>query len=129
MIEKIELSEALGALEASTGFTSVYGNGSSGTPARISKNNMASALMGVNQRTITSQDWNTITAPGLYAVLGMTGDNKPNSYNYGLLEVIAVGNIIIQRYYPDATTGNQVCYRTKYGSYEWRSWYYFAFTE
>lgn len=85
--------------------------------------------MGCSQQTITNQDWNTITNPGLYYVTGMTGDNKPKSYNYGILEVIVFGNIILQRYYPDVNNvTNLICYRTSYGIYGWRKWLYLALT-
>ena len=105
----------------------VYAEDASGNQVRASMATMGKTLWGQNQANVTTQDWDTLTTPGLYAVSNATGANKPTSYNYGLLEVCSAGSIIIQRYYPDGT-GRECCYRSIFGTQGWRPWRYFAFT-
>ena len=83
----------------------VYAEDASGNQVRASMATMGKTLWGQNQANVTTQDWDTLTTPGLYAVSNATGANKPNSYNYGLLEVCSAGSIIIQ------THGGHPCLR------------------
>ena len=110
----------------SPSFSSIYAEDSSGNQNKVSKANLADELWGYNRESVISQDWDTLTIPGLYNVTNASGNNKPNSYMYGILEVNALGAIVLQRYYPDGT-GQKCCYRTKYGSQGWRPWRYYAF--
>lgn len=120
--------KAMNEFNTGTSARYAYVEDSNGNQVRASMATLGKTLWGQNQTNVTTQDWNTLTGPGLYAVSNATGSNRPtNSYNYGLLEVIAAVGIIVQRYYPDGT-GKECCYRTKFSAQEWRPWRYFAYS-
>ena len=55
----------------------VYAEDASGNQSKVSKANVADELWGYSRATVSSQDWNTLTTPGLYNVSNATGSNKP----------------------------------------------------
>ena len=119
MIEKITLSEFLANLESATDFSSVFANSSSGTPIRVSKSDLVRDLMGCYIGTVTSQDWNDLTSPGIYFVTGATGDNKPTISSYGILIILKADVFISQTFIADYNAG--IAYRMNLRG-SWRSW-------
>ncbi|WP_180970302.1 phage tail-collar fiber domain-containing protein [Vibrio parahaemolyticus] len=78
------------------------------------------AIPQVGGSTITTQDWNTLTSPGAYAVGDASGNNRPPAYPYGTLFVLNTKTTIVQLYHTD--TAGQILMRTKYSTNIWGEW-------
>ncbi|MGR2678738.1 tail fiber protein [Chromobacterium haemolyticum] len=74
-----------------------------------------------NSVGITTQDWNTLTSPGIYDVQNGSGANMPSAYRYGVLlvanafEFNAIGQLYM------ANSG-EVWYRGGWAKSGWSSW-------
>ncbi|WP_208854829.1 phage tail protein [Chromobacterium haemolyticum] len=74
-----------------------------------------------NSVGITTQDWNTLTSPGVYDVQNGSGANMPSAYRYGVLlvanafEFNAIGQLYM------ANSG-EVWYRGGWAKSAWSSW-------
>lgn len=55
----------------------------------------------IYRKKITTENWNDITTPGIYDVVGASGPNKPDAYNYGVLNVYRFNGAVTHIYYPD----------------------------
>ncbi|MBP7547013.1 MAG: hypothetical protein KA754_03580 [Corallincola sp.] len=64
------------------------------------------------RKSITSEDWNTLTKAGLYDVVGASGDNKPPVLNLGVLHVYTLNGVCNQIYYPDSNDTGALAKRT-----------------
>ena len=119
--------KAMNEFSSATSFNNLYAEDSNGNQNKVSKGNISKELWGYARTSVNTQDWNSLTTPGIYNVVNASGPNWPSkSYSYGFLEVNVSGDLIIQRYYPDAF-GKSPAYRTRFGS-TWRDWRYYSLT-
>ena len=96
-----------------------YGENSSKEQIKVSKNNLINSILGTNKETIVSQDWNTLTNPGMYDVSNGNGNNVPRANAYGVLVVMKGSIFILQLFFADWAAG--VYYRVKLRD-SWHDW-------
>lgn len=88
------------------------------------------ALMRSTVRNWAAADWNEITEPGVYATSSVAGANAPKgAYGYGILEVMAAGDVTTQRWMSDAGFGTfaRQGWAKVDGSISWRAWVRIAY--
>lgn len=78
----------------------------------------------IYRKKITNEDWNSITMPGIYDVVGASGANKPPVYIYGVLNIYHFNGVVIQVYWPDTNDTCVLAKRTckNIQTSDWSSW-------
>ena len=78
----------------------------------------------IYRKKITTEDWNTLTTAGIYDVVNSVGDNKPPTYNFGVLHVYSFNGVVSQIYYPDNNDQGVLAKRTckNVSTNSWLSW-------
>lgn len=88
------------------------------------------ALMRSTVRNWAAADWNEITEPGVYTTSSVAGANAPKgAHGYGILEVMAAGDVTTQRWMSDAGFGTfaRQGWAKVDGSISWRAWVRIAY--
>lgn len=80
----------------------------------------------IYRKQVVAEDWNSLDTSGIYDVVGATGSNKPDAYNYGVLIVQAFRGVVMQLYYPDRNTTCAIAKRCRESSSAstWTAWDY-----
>lgn len=78
----------------------------------------------IYRKKITTENWNDITTPGIYDVVGASGNDKPPCHAYGVLNVYSFNGVINQIYYPDVSDAcvlaKRACPNISLGT--WQAW-------
>lgn len=111
--------KAMNEFPIATDLLYAYGENSSKEQIKVAKNNLINSILGSNRETVTSQDWDTLTNPGMYDVSNGNGNNTPRDNAYGLLVVLKGSIFIAQLFFADWAAG--AYYRVKLRD-SWHEW-------
>ena len=79
----------------------------------------------IYRKKITTENWGDIKTPGIYDVVGASGNDKPPAHNYGVLQVYSFNGVVNQIYYPDVSDtcvlAKRMCPNISQGV--WQPWY------
>lgn len=100
-------------------YSRVILNGGSKTPFERIITEHRYGILEFKDTVVNVQDWDTLTATGVYTVYNASGANKPPGGAYGTLVVLADNATVTQEY----TSGGKRFIRTRAGSPAvWRDW-------
>ncbi|QIQ66320.1 hypothetical protein vipetofem_22 [Enterococcus phage vipetofem] len=100
-------------------YSRVILNGGSKTPFERIITEHKYGLLEFKDAVVNVQDWDTLTATGVYTVYNASGANKPPGGVYGTLVVLADNATVTQEY----TSGGKRFIRTRAGSPAvWKDW-------
>ncbi|MBC9077853.1 hypothetical protein IAR57_20450, partial [Mycobacterium canettii] len=100
-------------------YSRVILNGGSKTPFERIITEHKYGLLEFKDTVINVQDWDTLTATGVYTVYNASGANKPPGGVYGTLVILADNATVTQEY----TSGGKRFIRTRAGSPAvWKDW-------